>query len=220
MAPKKRGAPASVASKPVRRKDGRPTRAEKSAVNKAISKSSLMHVQAVVENGKAKVPLLRHEGNWDNYPYTEKLGKALFQLIATGHSLDSINDRGDMPPLGVLLSWIDDETHPMSKIYTRAKKMLIPLFEERAHTVALEERPFVIKIKKQVLTKEGDVVTLEEERTVDNTERSRLAAGSFQWTLGHMLPKKHGRVPTPDTGKPNEQLEGLINALKAGPVDN
>ena len=74
-----------------------------------------------------------------------------------------------------------------------------------------------MKTRRQVITKDGDIVWVTEKKTVDNVARSTLALAGLQWSLSHLMPKKHGRQPDGDAGKANAQLEGLFNALKAGP---
>jgi hypothetical protein len=88
-----------------------------------------------------------------------------------------------------------------------------------AQHIAMNENKGEIRTEKQVLTKDGDVVDVVETRHVDNVERSKLALQGIQWTLSHLKPRKHGRSPDTSSDKPNEQLEGLFAALKAGPAD-
>jgi hypothetical protein len=101
----------------------------------------------------------------------------------------------------------------------RAQQQLVPYYEELAKDISMTANSYSIVTKKQVLTRDGDVEDLVEERIVDNVERSKLAVSTLQWTLSHLMPKKHGRTPDQSTGAANEQLKGLIDALKAGPVD-
>jgi hypothetical protein len=154
-----------------------------------------------------------------DWPYTDELDAQLFQLLSTGSSLDTISKLEGMPPLWVILGWLADENHKLSSTYTRARKMVIPLYEDRALDIALNPKCGIIKVKRQALTKDGDVVDLEETREVDNVERAKLALGAYQWALGWMVPKKHGKQATQDENKPNEQLEALFQSLKAGPKD-
>lgn len=124
-----------------------------------------------------------------------------------------------MPPLYQMLTWLADSTHPFSAVRTRGKEMLVPLYEELAASIAMNPGEAVTKVRKQVVTRDGDIVWVSERRTGDNTERAKLALQGIQWTLSHLKPKKHGRTPEDGGGGPNEQLKGLIDALKAGPVD-
>ena len=153
-----------------------------------------------------------------DWPYTDELDAQLFQLLSTGSSLDTISRLEGMPPLWVILGWLADETHKLNSTYTRARKMVIPLYEDRALDIALNPKLGIVKVKRQALTKDGEVVDLEETRESDNVERAKLALGAYQWALGWMVPKKHGRAAMQADDKPNEQLESLFQSLKAGPV--
>lgn len=232
MAPKKKAIKSAPASKePVRRKDGKPTRAEKSKANKAVHKAvtesakelavtviaKQKHVgQVVAAQYRTSADVAKLIGQ--PVEWTDELGTALFALIATGHSMEEISKTEGMPSLYQLLRWLGEETHPFVKVRTRAKEMLIPLYEEQAQRIAVASNKLSIITKKQVLTKDGDIENLVEEKIVDNVDRSRLALQGLQWTLSHLAPKKHGRNPDGFTGK-NEQLEGLFAALKTGPVE-
>ena len=152
-----------------------------------------------------------------DWPYTDELDAQLFQLLSTGSSLDTISKLEGMPPLWIILGWLADETHKLSSTYTRARKMVIPLYEDRALDIALNPKVGVIKTKRQVLDKSGNVVDTTEIREGDNVERAKLALGAYQWALGWMVPKKHGRAAMQQEDKPNEQLNALFESLKAGP---
>lgn len=150
--------------------------------------------------------------------YTDEIGQTMASCVADGMSLDALDEFQALPPRRIVLKWITDENHPFHKLYYEAKKLLVPLYEERALVVAGMSLEGTVKTKKQVVTRDGDVVDTEEERTFDNVERSKLMVGVLQWSLAHLSPKKHGRNPDPGTGSPNEQLKGLFDALRAGPV--
>jgi hypothetical protein len=153
-----------------------------------------------------------------NGEYTAELGEALFKFIVEGIGLDNITTLPNMPPLYDMLKWIADEQHPFSKVYKDAKQLLIALYEERGRDVALRPMKTVLRRRYQVVTKDGEVEDLEEEREVDNVERSKLAFAAYQWSLSHLAPKKHGRRAEDEGGGKNEQLEALFNSLKQGPA--
>lgn len=150
--------------------------------------------------------------------WTENLGRALHSLIATGHTMKEIAEMDGMPPLYQQLVWLADKDHPYVSVRARAKEALIPLYEEMAQSIAMNPGQGIVKVRKQVVTRDGDTVWVTERRTGDNTERAKLALQGLQWSLSHLQPKKHGRTPDNSGDKPNEQLEGLFAALKAGPV--
>lgn len=233
---KKKVAPAS-SSKPVRRKDGTPTRAEKRRANKeahavSIASGKKLAVEVVAATKEAgrlaagKVVTRQIEKPtkvgrpWaqPGVEWTDELGDALFALISTGHSMREISEMEGMPPLFQMLRWLGEETHPFTKCRARGKQLLVPLYEEMAQSIAMNSNPGEIVTRKQVLTKDGDVVDVEEVRIVDNVERSKLALQGIQWSLGHLVPRKHGRTPDTSSNQPNEQLQGLFDALKAGPA--
>lgn len=225
MAPTKKGAPASSSKRvPGANKthDGRPTRAEKSAANKAryavegkqVRRAAHQLIVDTREDVKRGIGRPRDP----EFVLTGDICADLFALIATGTSLREIAKLENMPPLVQMLRWLSDAEHNFSLLYTRARQCLVPLYEEDIQAIGLSSNVGKIVTQRQMLTKDGDVVDTEEVRTADNVERSKLAVATLQWTLGHLKPKKHGRNPDLDATKPNEQLEGLFNALKSGPA--
>lgn len=223
MAPKKRGAPAS-ASKPVQPKK---TWAEKKATNKAEHKAvveagyGLAKTIIIDQKRTGQVLAARSLADIIGTPveWSAALGEALFALVSTGHSMDEISKIKGMPSLFQMLKWLHDPKHPFSVTRARGKEMLVPLYEEHAHRVTTTANPTILKTRRQVVTKDGDVVWVTEKKEIDNVARSALAMQGLQWTLSHLMPKKHGRTPDPNGDKPNAQLEGLFAALKAGPAE-
>jgi hypothetical protein len=219
----KKGTPAPTSKKPVVRKDGLPTRADKKKVNKAAKQAAQSDVSAAIADRKelgmaiAAPTIAQIMGK--PVEWTDELGEALFALISTGYGMEAIAAIDGMPSLYRQLKWLADVTHPFFEIHSRAKATLVPLYEEKAQQLGMTSNPGQIVTEKQVVTKDGDVVDVVETRTVDNVERSKLAVATLQWSLSFMQPKKHGRNPDPTTGTANEQLKGLFEALKAGPVD-
>jgi len=222
MATKKKATNAPASKKPAAKKpakkDGGPTRAQKKVINKATKASADAMVRDIVvqhkEAGRTEVPPLPTYSGW-----TSELEDALYTLIATGNGMREISKMHGMPPLVQMLRWLSDETHPFSLTYARGKQAVVSLYEEDIQAISLAANIGEIRTEKQVLTKDGDVVDVVETKYVDNVERSKLAVATMQWTLGHLRPRKHGRVPDLSSDKPNEQLEGLFAALKAGPAD-
>jgi hypothetical protein len=232
MAPsKKKGAPpASASSKSVRllgsKKAGTPTRAERSTVNKsehkAIRESGYELAKTIVKNqkrtGLAAASQMVQDVIGKPVVWSDKLGEALFALVATGHSMDEIAKIDGMPSLFQMLKWLSDPAHPFSITRARGKDMLVPLYEEQGQRIAVNTNTCTLKTRRQVVTRDGDIVWVEETKEIDNVARSALALQGLQWTLSHLMPKKHGLKPEPTAG-PNEQLEGLFAALKAGPAE-
>lgn len=192
-------------------------RAERSAANKAAfretreeAKQSLHNIRAIIDQKR----LGREAPSW-----TDELADTLFELISTGHGMRQIDAMDGMPSLFTMLKWRQDDTHPFAKLFVRAKEHLVDLYEEEAQLAAVQPEMFVQKTRKQVVTKDGDIVWVTENRIMDNVARSALKVQAYQWTLGHLKPRKHGRTPDTSSSGPNEQLRGLFDSLKAGPVD-
>jgi hypothetical protein len=249
MATKKKATNAPASKKPVAKKprgnplppgkthDGRLNRAQKSAANKAVTefniaaaKDTQAEVIAATKTagkqatmGLVTTPAIQQNKGrpWEyaRVEWTDQLGNALFTLISTGHSMREIAEIEGMPPVAQMLVWLGEKEHPFVEIRTRAKDLLVPLYEEMAQHLTLNTNKGTITVERQVVTKDGDVVDTVETRYIDNVERSKLALQGIQWTLGHLKPKKHGRSPDNSGEKPNEQLEGLFAALKAGPKE-
>jgi hypothetical protein len=201
--------------------DGRPSRAEKSAVNKAtrVAATALVNtVRAEVKDiGRQKViegpPLPPYSG------WTPEVEQALYELIGTGHSMREIAKMSGMPRLIDMLSWLTDDTHVFSTLYARARQAATTLYEEEIQRIGTTPQRGRIRVEKQQLTKDGDLVDTVETRYIDNVERSKLAVATLQWTLGHLKPRKHGPRPEAEQSSGSAQLEGLFASLKAGPVD-
>lgn len=150
--------------------------------------------------------------------YSEGLGLAMAACVAGGTTLDQLGSFAQCPPVRELCKWVVDAGHPFSKLYYGAKDLMVPLLEERALTIATTSLIGTRRRRYQSVTRDGDVEDLEESVEFDNVERSKLAVATYSWALEHMAPKKHGRKADPDSGRPNEQLEALFQALKAGPA--
>lgn len=230
---KKRGAPAS-ASKSVRPRNvprhtvGAEERAAKKAQERArklqeysarrtkADEAARRHAEDVTAHIPLKDPdtllyesqLRKRDATW-----SEALGTSLRVMISAGLSLEKISMREGTPRLGTLLAWIADKDHPLSKIYYEAKELLVAYYEEKILEEARTARTGVIRTERDDAVNGRSV----EERTVDAVERSKLAVSAYQWALGHMRPKKHGRKPDDGADQPNEQLKALFDSLKEGP---
>lgn len=233
MATAKKQAPKPVERVPVTKKL---TRKEKSAANKAryreiredvmqkvreVRTATIAHVPR--KTAASPKPSVKHLGTVGrpriDVPYTGELDRQLFQLLSVGTSLDTISQLEGMPPLYVMLGWLSDKRHKFSETFTRARSIVVPLYEDRALDIALNPASGIIKITRQALTRDGDVVTLTETQDRDAVERAKLALSAYQWALGWMVPKKHGKLPDLGDQKKNEQLEALFASLKSGPVE-
>jgi hypothetical protein len=141
--------------------------------------------------------------------YTDELGIVLEDLISHGITLDCISTLQGMPGHSELVKWLNTAGHPFQTLYPRAKVNMVPFLEEQALTLAREPMPGEIRVTKSD-SKHGDST---EVREVDNVARSALAFNAYQWTLAHLVPKKHGRQPVPDEG--NQPLKDLLAEFRA-----
>lgn len=222
MAPAKRGAPAST-------KQERPkklTRKEKSAVNKARLKEVNATVLGQVREHRAatvqdwpRKKVQQTLYGWGGVriahkvtPYTNELDAVLFRLLSTGTSLDTISTLKGLPDLCELLTWLGEESHAFAKTFLRARELVIPLYEDRALSLALTPQSGVVTTRRGVLTKDGDIVEVTETRKSDAVERSKLALSAYQWALGWLAPKKHG--PKPIFAEDNTALKDLLGAFR------
>jgi len=222
------------------RKDGKPTRKEKSLVNKAVRKvvraEAFKAAQQTVHDtvraytadwplkpaelggrddpSLTKVPVEGKRAGTFQVVYTDELDDQMFELICTGVSLRKIATLQGMPGLSTMLRWLADDTHKFSVTFSRARRILVPLYEDTALDAAITANPSTITVEKEVLDAAGNIVTLKETRTIDGVDRSRLTVAGYQWALSHLQPHKHGRNVDPEAGKPNEQLRALFDALK------
>lgn len=217
MAPaKKRGAPAS-ASEP-ERQSKKLTRKEKSVRNKVFFREHSKGAQEAINHRVAEEAGVLHSARADESPATEwseALGKTLFGLIVVGLSMDKISKRPGMPELKTMLVWLGNPDHPFGKVYKEAKALLVPLYEERAQDAALESTQSEV-VTTRYSDRDGES---REVKIIDNVERAKLRVTAYQWTLSHLLPKKHGRNADPELGKPNDQLRALFDSLKQGPAE-
>lgn len=155
----------------------------------------------------------------DEFEYTEQVDAALYRLVSTGHSLRNISMLPGAPPLSRLLRWVGDKSHPFNKTYSEAKNVLTTLYEEQIIENAVSPLLGEVRTRRSGTGEKGGTIDVEEVRTADNVQRAALIDGALKFTLGYLLPKKHGRNAQPSDGSPNDQLEALFSALKQGPAE-
>lgn len=242
MAPsKKKAAPAPASKVTAKTHDGRPTRKEKSAANKVLHRVTVQSGQrlaketaeSVLELGKKAVKNMQaatpphkiiteqKSGRpwlYERMEWSDELGEQLFVLFSTGHTMHGVARMDGMPSLAQQMMWNAQKEHPFSECRTRARENAIALYEDAVKEIAVTANEYTIVTRKQHVTKDGDVIDIEEERVVDNVERSKLAIQGLTWTLGHLSPKKHGKQTSNGEDTGNAQLESLFSALKSGPA--
>jgi hypothetical protein len=145
--------------------------------------------------------------------YTDELDEVLFELLCIGTSLDTISTLKGTPGLSTMLRWLAKEEHPFSITYARARSMVVPLYEDRALAAVLNPLTGKVHTKRQVLDRDGKVVEVEETRESDNVARSALVLSGYQWALGWMVPKKHGKQAQPSDDS-NDALKQLLGQFQ------
>lgn len=243
MAPSKKKAAPAPTSKPVLKHNGEPTRKVKSVLNKtrhdAVVKSAKQLAkeahETVLQAGKKAVQelqeiaphhkVVKEQTNkatrpwqYERIEWTDELGKQLFVLFSTGHTVHAISRMEGMPSIAQMMVWNSEKEHPFTELRTRARENAITLYEDAIKEIAVTANEYEIVTYKQHVTKDGDVIDVEERRVVDNVDRSRLAIQGLTWTLGHLAPKKHGKQGAAGEDTGNAQLESLFAALKSGPA--
>jgi hypothetical protein len=151
--------------------------------------------------------------------YTEALGTRISDLLVAGLSVMKIAKMPGMPSEVRMFRWIGTLDHPFSAIYKEAKALMVSRFEEEIQAIADEQTTSVLRIEREVFNPAGVKETVVETRHVDAVEHRKLRIAARQWSLSHLMPKKHGKQAQVTDDKPNEQLNALFAALKAGPAD-
>jgi hypothetical protein len=145
--------------------------------------------------------------------YTDALGVTLEDLITHGITLDCISTLQGLPGHSELVKWLTTAGHPFQLLFTRAKTSMVPFLEEQALMLAREPMPGEVRITRTGTGSKGETIDSEEVRIVDNVQRATLAFNAYQWTLAHLVPKKHGRQAVPDDG--NAPLKDLLAEFRA-----
>jgi hypothetical protein len=161
----------------------------------------------VVESLSARIPQVVAEDaelnailSETNRPttYTEALGTRISDLLVAGLSVMKIAKMPGMPSEVRMFRWIGTPDHPFSAIYKEAKALMVSRFEEEIQAISDEPHIGELVTTREVYV-DGALKTITEVRKVDMFEH-----------------RKQAQV-TDD--KPNEQLNALFAALKAGPAD-
>jgi hypothetical protein len=151
------------------------------------------------------------------FPYTSELGAKIHDLLVAGVSVMKISMLDDMPSDVTMFKWIGNPEHPFSKVYKEAKQLMVARFEEEIQAIADEECVGEVSTTRHVVI-DNVVTPVTEVRRGDMIEHRKLRIAARQWTLSHLMPKKHGKQAVLTDDKPNEQLNALFAALQAGPA--
>lgn len=228
-AKQKQGAARSTAKAPVKSKKLKARTLEdlaaKRAKNKAVDRAAQAHVQEILSARAPEIvaddpelsALLDETGRAQTY--TEVLGIRIGDLLVAGLSIMKIAKMPGMPSEVRMFRWIGTPDHPFSKVYKEAKALMVSRFEEEIQAIADEQTTSVLRIEREVFSPDGVKETVVEVRHVDAVEHRKLRIAARQWTLSHLMPKKHGKQATGTAGEGNEQLNALFAALKSGPAE-
>lgn len=238
MAPaKKRGAPASAAGerqwKPSKRIGKQKTKAEKLAVCVAKDRAAFKELknqlsarakeyaqQPYTEEVVTRVEQAIKRQVGRPTMYTEAMGKRMSDLLVAGISVMEICEADGMPGEVTVFRWIGDPKHPFSMLYKNAKQLMVARFEEENQRIADEPQiGEIITTRESINPVTGELQTTTEVKKYDMLEHRKLRIATRQWTLSHLMPKKHGHHAQPGGDAPNEQLNALFAALNAGPKE-
>jgi len=220
---KKRGAPAaSASSKSVRRpgskKAGLPTRAEKSAANKAryaelVRTATLEGAAAARKIYPPTNPRVVHGDKPKPVEYDAGIAERICMMFATdpGMNLLKLNGNPELPTIWHFYEWLRDNPH-LEKFYSRARELQAELqaaeLEEWSTTPLLGTR-------KTVRTKTSDISgseSSEEIQEYDNVERAKLRTSVRQWLLSKNRPRKYGVAPVESEG--GNALQELLDSFR------
>ena len=109
---------------------------------------------------------------------------------------------------------IGDEQSKISQAYARGKQIAVARYEEEIEAIASTPILGTVRTKGQRVTKDGDVIDVEETRESDMLGHRALLIDTHKWTLAHLRPRKHGQKPDEGGNKRNDQLEALFQSLK------
>jgi hypothetical protein len=149
---------------------------------------------------------------------SEELVAEFKELVALGISLENISGYPQMPNKYELMCAIADDTSLFAPAYANGKLLRVATLEEEIEDIARTPRIGILKTKRQTYDAlSGTIVDLEESKEVEMLEHRRLLTDTLRWQLGYTKPSKHGKNAQ-GGGESSEQLKGLFESLKAGPV--
>lgn len=143
-------------------------------------------------------------------------------LVTVRVPVDDMHEHTKLLP-GPYVLWrhIQNPDSAISQAYARGKDAAVAFLEEEIEKLVRRPHVGVVVVTREVVTPDGDIVTVTDERRADATEHRKIAIDGLKWTLAHIRPKKHGAKADPEGGKnkPNEQLESLFASLMQGPAE-
>ena len=132
--------------------------------------------------------------------YAVELAKQICERLAEGETLRRICRSEGMPPRRTVRRWADDEKHPFSAQYARAR-------EEGYHLMAEEILDIVDDALNDWVEREGPDGKMRKVFDHEHVQRSRLRAEARKWLLSKALPKVYGdRIEHKHAGKDGEQI--------------
>jgi hypothetical protein len=195
-------------------------RAERKKLNRAKFDAQRKEIRGEVTT-TVQLALPPPDESKGHLPIGELTGARLEEferLVTLGTPIKVITRSPEFPNEYALWSAIVNEEHEVARAYARGKQKAVARLEEEIEQMALTPLIGTIHTQKAMVV-DGELIEgVQEARTYDNTERTKIIIDTHKWSLAHIRPKKHGRNADPEAGKPNSQLLALYEALKAGPV--
>lgn len=151
--------------------------------------------------------------------YTRELGEKICLMFALdpNMTLIGLNAEPELPTVYTLYAWLRDNAH-FSKVFTLAREVQAAFQAEELEKWA--RNPLLGEVEtRRVGTTEKGHIDVTEIRRSDNVERAKLMVSTRQWRLAKLHPKVYGTKEAEQVQGPSEQLVGLFEALKAGPVE-
>lgn len=140
------------------------------------------------------------------------------KLVAQGVFVADIAKDHRFPSEPIIWSEIARRNSPLQKAYETGKKAAVARLEEEAMRIALSPTMGEVRIVRDALTRDGDVVQLTEVTTRDAIEYRRLLIDTIFRTLAHYAPRKHrprvtGLVSV-DGEEPSTALKDLVEQFR------
>jgi hypothetical protein len=213
----KRGAPALTAEQ--RKAEAVAARLKKKQDNRKKFDEARAPLKTLAKDIMAGVLDTKTDKRPNHQDMTEEQLAWFEDEVVRGASVAEMPDRRpDFPCEYQLWRGIADEQSTLAKIYARGKQLAVARIEEQIIKVAQTAQTGKLKTKRQVVTRDGEVIDVEEEREYEMLGQRALQVDALKWQLAHIRPKKHGRQPETGSGGKNEQLESLFQALMQGPA--
>lgn len=138
------------------------------------------------------------------FKYTDELGRAICDRIATGGLLHVICAEPGMPSHTTVLGWLRDHGPLANPDFTRLYADSVERRTEHNMDRLLEiaSTPQVMEtiVEREVLTKDGEIIVLREVRKSDSVPARALTIDAMKWSISKQGWRKYGVKPGGETG--------------------